>query len=228
MDARAFLSRVKLNVDAGAVHEAQQALWEVLDEAKKRSLPATPSALDKLYRYSVPKLSPDGSCTLREELEPEPYDLSTALGGRSTLTSLSLMTLRALLDAAFAATAANWLGVYQVRGERLVKLASRGDPSRAEFPLTADFEARSTNVRVARSGVAARIDDVTAHQQAGGAYYECDPLVRAELCVPMLGADGKVAGIIDAEAHATGHFDARRAAMVAALALEAAAHLPVT
>ncbi len=82
MDARTFLSQVKLVVDAGAVREAQQSLWAVLDEAKKRSLPATPSALDKLYLFTVPKLSPDGSCTLHEELDPTPWDLSRALGGR--------------------------------------------------------------------------------------------------------------------------------------------------
>ena len=226
MDARTFLSQVKLDVDAGAVREAQQALWAVFDEAKKRSLPATPSALDKLYLFTVPKLSPDGSCTLHEELDPTPWDLSRALGGRSPVTSFTLLTLRALVEATHAATGAAWLGLYQVRGDRLVKLAYCGDPSRAEFPLTAEFETKSTNVRVTRSGVAAHLRDVAAHRAAGGAYYECDPQVRSELCVPVLDAAGKVAGLVDAEARAVAHFTPPRVAMVAALALEAAAHLP--
>ena len=226
MDARAFLSQVKLDVDAGAVREAQQQLWAVLDEAKKSSLPATPSALDKLYLFKVPKLSPDGSCSLHEEFDPTPYDLSRTLGGRSPTTSFTLLTLRALVEAAHASTGAAWLGLYQVRGDRLVKLAYCGEPSRAEFPLTADFEARSTNVRVTRSGVASHLADVAAHREAGGAYYECDPQVRSELCVPVLDAAGKVTGLVDAEARALAHFNAQRAAMVAALALEAAAHLP--
>jgi putative methionine-R-sulfoxide reductase with GAF domain len=226
MDVRAFLSRVELELDAGAVREAQQALWGALDDAKKSSLPATPSALDKLYLFKVPKLSPDGSCSLHEELDPTPYDLSRVLGGRSPQTSFTLLTLRALVEAAYAATGAAWLGLYQVRGDRLVKLAYRGDPSRAEFPLTAGFEAKSTNVRVTRSGVAAHIADVAAHREAGGAYYECDPKVRSELCVPVLDAAGKVTGLVDAEARDVAHFNPQRAAMVAALALEAAAHLP--
>lgn len=226
MDARSFLSRIKLDVDAGAVREAQQALWGVLDEAKKKSLPATPSALDKLYLFKVPKLSPDGSCSLHEELDPTPYDLSRALGGRSSQTSFALMTLRALVEAAFAATGASWLGAYQARDGKLVKLAYCGDPSRAEFPLTEDFEQKSTNVRVARSGIAAVIPDVPAHQQSGGAYYECDPNVRSELCIPLLDAAGKVTGIIDAEARAVAHFNPQRSAMVAALALEISSHLP--
>lgn len=226
MDARSFLSRVKLDVDAGAVREAQQELWAVLDEAKKRSLPATPSALDKLYLFTVPKLSPDGSCTLHAELDPTPYDLSRALGGRSPVTSFTLLTLRALVEATHAATGAAWLGLYQVRGARLVKLAAVGAPSRAEFPLTAEFETKSTNVRVARSGIAAAITDVAAHRSAGGAYYECDPTVRSELCVPVLDAAGKVAGLIDAEARELAHFTPQRAALIAALALEAGAHLP--
>ena len=41
MDARSYLTKVSLSVDLSAVREAQQVLWDILDEAKKASLPAT-------------------------------------------------------------------------------------------------------------------------------------------------------------------------------------------
>ncbi len=226
MDAPSYLSRAALDVDASAVHEAQQTLWGILEEAKKQSLPATPSALNALYQYRVPKLSPDGTCSLHGALDPVPYDLSRVLGGRSVQNSFSLLTLDALVEAVHQSAQLAWLGVYQVRGEVLVKLAWRGSDSRAEFPLTDDFEKRSTNVRVARSGTASLVNDVRAHVAKGGAYYECDPKVQAELCVPIFEPDGRLVGIVDAEALQPGHFSPARIALVSSLAVEAPSHLP--
>lgn len=226
MDARSYLSRAGLVADVGAVREAQQQLWGILEEAKKQSLPATPSALNGLYQYRVPKRSPDGSCSLHGELDPVPYDLGQALGGRSVQTSFALLTLDALIDAVHRDTGVSWLGVYQVRGEALVKLAWRGAGSRAEFPLTDDFEKKSTNVRVTRSGKASVVHDVRAHLAAGGAYYECDPQVQSELCVPCFDANGHVVGIVDAEDTKTDTFTPARIAAVVSLALEVSTHLP--
>lgn len=226
MDARSYVSRAALEVDAGAVLEAQQTLWGILEEAKKQSLPATPSALNALYQYRVPKLSPDGSCSLHQELDPVPYDLSRVLGGRSVQNSFALLTIDALVESVHQSADVAWLGVYQVRGETLVKLAWRGSDSRAEFPLTDDFEKRSTNVRVARSGKASLVNDVRAHVAKGGAYYECDPKVQSELCVPIFDGNGRVVGIVDAEAVQPGHFSAARIALVSSLAFEAPSHLP--
>lgn len=230
MDLPDYLTRSGLSVSAHAVRAAQTSLWDVLDEARKASMPATPTALSKLYTYPVPRLSEDGTCSLPGDLAEKPYDLSDVLGGRSLHNTLSLMVLSGFLDRAVGETGLHWVGAYQAverrSGSMLIKLASRGNPSRAEFPLTNDFARRSTNVTVALSGKAVIIADVQAHAKAGGAYYECDPAVRAEACVPVLSRAGAVVGIIDAEHHEPNAFDETRLGWLVALALELVQHLP--
>ena len=230
MDARSYLTRVGLTVDVAAVREAQQALWAILEEAKKASLPATPSALNALYTYRVPKLSPDGSCSLHAELDPTPYDLSKVLGGRSVQNSFALITLDALVESVHQQTGCDWLGLYQRRelpgGPALVKLAYRGVDSRPEFPLTEAFAKTSNNVSVARSGKALVIQDLKAHVAGGGAYYECDPKVQSEACLPLLDPNGKVIGLLDAESTKLSHFTPERLAMLVSLATETTSHLP--
>lgn len=230
MDARSYLTKTGLTVDVSAVREAQQVLWGLLDEAKKASLPATPTALNGLYQYQVPKLSPDGTCSLHEELDPTPYDLGRVLGGRSVQTSFALLTLDALVESVQEQTGADWLGLYQVRalpsGPTLVKLAYRGAASRPEFPLTEAFAQRSNNAAVALSGKARVIPDVAAHRASGGAYYECDPKVRSEVCLPVLDANGKVVGLLDAESTKQGYFTPQRLALLVSLATECPSHLP--
>lgn len=231
MELASAIARCSLVLSESAVREAQAALWSVLDEARKASIPATPKALDRLYTYAVPRLSPDGTCSLPGDLAETPYDLGEVLGGRVMHNTLSLMVVAGFLERVVAETKLDWVGVYQLRDRRagptLVKLGSRGKPSRAEFPVTADFEKRSTNVTVARSGKAVVIADTEAHRAAGGAYYECDAAVRSEACVPVYSRAGEVIGIVDAEHHSTNAFDERRLAFVAALAFELPQHLPL-
>jgi putative methionine-R-sulfoxide reductase with GAF domain len=230
MELSEYVSRAGVGGAEPAARDAQRQLWAVLDEARKASIPATPTALNRLYTYRVPKLSADGTCSLVDQLEEKPYDVAEALGGRGMRNTLSLMVLGGFLDACVEHTGLKWVGVYQVRarpaGPALVKLAARGAPSRAEFPLTADYEARSNNVAVARRGKGLVIQDVQAHVQAGGAYYECDPKVRSEACLPVFARDGSVCGIVDAEHDTVGAFDEARLGWVVALANEVTAHLP--
>ncbi|MDP1825887.1 MAG: GAF domain-containing protein [Archangium sp.] len=230
MDARSYLTKVGLSVDVAAVREAQQALWAILEEAKKASLPATPSALNALYTYKVPKLSADGTCSLHAELDPTPYDLSKVLGGRSVQNSFSLLTLDALVESVAQQSAADWLGLYQRRdlaaGPTLVKLAYRGVESRPEFPLTEAFARTSNNAAVALDGKARVVQDVRAHVAGGGAYYECDPKVQAEVCLPLLDPNGKVIGVLDAESTKASHFTPERLALLVSLATEVTSHLP--
>ena len=91
----------------------------------------------------------------------------------------------------------------------LVKLAYVGRPSRAIFPLNSLFHTISNNSWVAMEGRPKLIQDVAAYD---GPYYACDGDVQSELCAPILGDDGAVLGIIDAESFQKGHFDAQRAA----------------
>ena len=228
MEPRDYLAKSKLQADASLVRDCQRQLWGVLEDARHRSLPAIPSAMDRYYRFKVPKLAPDGSCSLPGELEAEPYDLAAALGGRDPRMTAVLLTLDSFIDFVAKKTEASWLGVYQARatkGPALVKLGSKGKPSRAEFPLAADFAKKSNNVAVAMSGVAVLISDVKAHRAAGGAYYECDPKTQSELCLPIYDRGG-VIGVVDAEHEQAGHFTPERQGWLVALALELPAVLP--
>lgn len=187
--------------------------------------------LDTLYAYPVPMLSENGTCSLIEELAPEPYDIAPILGGRSDANTRKLLLLNQLVEHATQLTGADWLGIYQSRPNKLtdavlVKLAYRGRPSRAEFPLNATFATGSTNASVGLSGYAKVIDDVAAHTAAGGAFYVCDEEVQSEVCMPVLDEDGKVLGIIDAEAAPKAFFNSSRLVTLVAMALVIPALLP--
>jgi putative methionine-R-sulfoxide reductase with GAF domain len=194
----------------------------------------TPMAVsnEALYRYEVPLISEDGSCSLIDEMNPVPYDLAGILGGENEANTRKLKLLNILVTRATMVTGADWVGIYQQRinplGNRvLVKLAYRGRPSRAEFPLTAEFANGSTNSAVGLSGQARLIDDVAAFTAEGGGFYVCDDAVQSEICVPILDpADGKVLGIIDAEASPKAFFNADRQSAIVAMALVAPALLP--
>jgi L-methionine (R)-S-oxide reductase len=186
---------------------------------------------DALYRYQVPKLSEDGSCSLIEEMDPVLYDLANQLGGENEVTTRKLKLLNILVTRATMVTGTDWVGIYQRRrnaagGEVLVKLAYRGRPSRAEFPLNVEFAKGSTNSTVGLSGQAKVIDDVAEYTAQGGGFYVCDDAVQSEICVPILDSDGKVIGIIDAEASPKTFFTAERQSAIVAMALVAANILP--
>lgn len=219
---RAYLREQRLPLQPDAVQVAALTLTAVL-AVEKPLLAADP------FCYPVPKLGENGACSLVDELADAPYDLSPWFGGRTAAAHRALTDLSALLDSTNHQIGADWLGIYAVRGSgddaRLVKLAYRGRPSRAEFPLTEAFAEVSNNSRVGLSGWGVVIDDVAAWRALGGSYYTCDPAVQSEVCLPVLDAEGRVLGIIDAEAGAPGYFDAGRLDWLAALALVLAAPL---
>ena len=213
---QAYLDAVGLSLPASTLALALDRLTAALP-GLPRSAPAD------LYRYPVPKLGEGGSCSLVDEMDDTPYSVAGWLGGESAAAAAVLTQLQALVEATLQAAPADWLGVYcrfeQDGLPRLVKLAYRGLPSRGEFPLTEDFALFSNNSRVGLSGRAAIVADVAAWQAAGGAYYECDPKVQSEVCLPVLGADGRVVGILDAEDARPGFFGEAEQAALAALAL---------
>lgn len=187
---------------------------------------------DALYRYEVPLISEDGSCSLIDEMDPAPYDLARILGGENDANTRKLKLLNIMVTRATMVTGADWVGIYQQRinptGNRvLVKLAYRGRPSRAEFPLNAEFAKGSTNSSVGLSGQAKLIDDVAVYTAEGGGFYVCDDAVQSEICVPIFDtAVGNVIGIIDAEASPKAFFNADRQSAIVAMAMVAAALLP--
>jgi len=186
---------------------------------------------DALYRFEVPRLSEDGSCSLIDEMDPVMHDLALSLGGENESTTRKLKMLNIMVTRTMMVTGTDWVGIYQRRrnasgSEILAKLAYRGRPSRAEFPLNAEFAKGSTNSSVGLSGQAKVIDDVAAYTAEGGGFYVCDDAVQSEICVPSLDDGGNVLGIIDAEASPKGFFNADRQAAIVALALVTPALLP--
>lgn len=218
----AYLKEQSLPLDKVELQIAALTLGAVLSVDK-------PAPRTDLFRYPVPLLSDDGACSLVDELAAEPYDLSPLFGGESAEARGALNDLHALVDSTNSRVGADWLGIYRAIGSkeqaRLVKLAYRGAPSRAEFPLTEGFAAGSNNSRVGLTGWGVVIDDVAVWRDMGGSYYECDPKVKSEVCLPVLDEEGVVLGIIDAESAEAGFFTAERQVWLAALALVLASPL---
>lgn len=189
-----------------------------------------PADVAALYAYRVPELGENGACSLPDQLADDPYDLAATLGGISAETSIRLATLQRLVAQLSSETGAGWLGIYQARaltsGPALVKLAYTGKPSRAEFPLTAEFAQHSNNSAVGLSGLGRIIDHVDSYVAEGGAYYTCDAEVQSEACLPLFGADGALVGIIDAEDNRPGFFRAQVLERLIALCLVTPGSLP--
>jgi L-methionine (R)-S-oxide reductase len=186
---------------------------------------------DTLYTYRVPLLGENGACSIIDEMAPTPYDLAPILGGRSETTSRKLKLLNQLVEHATQMSGADWFGIYQARANPmahrvLVKLAYRGRPSRAEFPLNKEFAEGSTNSTVGLDGSARVIDDVVAYTSEGGGFYVCDDKVQSEACVPLFDEAGNIVGIIDTEAEPKNFYNADRMAVVIAAALVAPSLLP--
>lgn len=215
----------QIETHAGEVSLAIADLIEAMAE------PVAIGDADSLYTYRVPMLSEDGSCSIVDELAPVPYDLTGILGGRTEQSTRRLALLERVVERVQETTGCDWVGVYQRRrtpagGEVLVKLSYVGRPSRAEFPLTPEFAAGSTNSTVCLTGRALVIDDVKRHVEGGAGFYVCDGEVQSEACVPILDETRRVLGIVDAEAKPLAFFGPARLAVVAALALVAPAVLP--
>ncbi|WP_235445514.1 MULTISPECIES: GAF domain-containing protein [Gulbenkiania] len=211
-----YLREQGLKLDLADVQVAALTLKAVLDADKP-----DPSA--NLFRYPVPRLSDDGACSLVDELAPEPFDLAPLFGGETLEARTLLASLNALVHSTQHQIGADWLGIYVRAGEgetkRLVKLAYQGLPSRAEFPLTEAFAEGSNNSRVGLTGWGVLIDDVAVWRAEGGGYYECDPKVRSEVCLPVVDAAGRVLGIIDAESATPAFFTPEKQAWLTALAV---------
>lgn len=181
---------------------------DYLDEYVTRLESAARQRISKnLTSYPIPKLSPGGVCSLPMEMEPKEFDLTPFFSGS---VSGQLQPFYSITSWLKEATESDWAGVYGIYdgpqvpslGEDhpplLLKLAYDGKPSRGWFPLSAEYAKRSNNVTATLRGKAVLVNDVKAHLADGGSYYECDPLVQSELCLPIY-HDQKVVGLIDLE-----------------------------
>jgi len=212
----------------GHEEEIALAIADFLEAMSEKVAIDDPSSL---YAYPIPMLSEDGTCSVPGEMAPVAYDLAGILGGRSEQATRRLALLERLVERAQETTGSDWVGIYQRRMNTaglavLVKLSYVGRASRAEFPLTQEFAAGSTNSTVGLTGRALVIDDVKNHVESGGGFYVCDDDVRSEACLPLLDEGGNVVGIVDAEAKPRSFYSPVRLANLAALAIVAAAVLP--
>ncbi len=224
MSIQTYLARCDVQPDTISAEFYQQ----VADY--QQQLNALTPASKVQWQFRVPELGEGGSCSLFGQLADEHYDLRLILGGQTDANQQLLAKVTAVVQFYQAQSASHWFGVYQRRnnpaGETvLVKLAYFGAESRAEFPLTAEFAAISNNSTVGLSGQGRIINDVAAYLAKGGEYYTCDPKVQAEACLPLIGADGAVIGIIDSEAFTQNLFHGKELALLVAVALTLSALL---
>ncbi len=163
---------------------------------------------------------------------------------RKHATAVALFRLNRVVELLHTETQSDWTGIYvkhtchPERGPKvavegspahachqsptLIKLAYRGRPSRAEFPLTSEFAAHSNNSTVGLNGKAVLVNNVETHLAEGKPYYECDASVQSELCLPIFSSRhpepvegspahaGDVIGIIDLESFHANHFTDER------------------
>lgn len=200
------------------IAQKQQQLTDYL--TKTTLQPAT-------WHYLIPELGEGGACSLFGKLQDTPFSLRDHLAQNA---EPSLQVLQSLVHYVQMHTAIDWCGIYQKRpinGQvQLIKLAYFGAPSRPLFPLNKEFAALSNNVQVGLFAKASIINNVEHYIAQGGQYYTCDPKVKAESCLPILSANGEVLGIVDAEAFTLDVFTKELQALLVAVCLVAAQHLP--
>ena len=171
-----------------------------------------------VFSYRVPVSLEDGACSASKDLDPTPFDLASFLSISSDASlrsraSESLSRLYWLVGQLMTRTRVDWLGVYAlVRPASpaepfLVKLAYSGRPSRAIFPLNDLYKSISNNSWSTMEGKPRLIQAVRTYD---GPYYACDANVNSELCVPLLDSEGRVVGLVDAEAFGENHFTPER------------------
>jgi len=216
------LAELATPVFTAAVAEQQQALQQYLQQAADTAVN---------WQYQVPELGEGGACSLFGVLAAEPYDLTAILGGQTAANRQALSKLSQITAFYQQQAGVAWFGIYQARqnpaGEAvLVKLSYFGAPSRAEFPLTAEFAAISNNSTVGLSGKARVINSVASYLQQGGEYYTCDPKVQAEACLPLYAQSGRILGIVDAEDFQPEVFNPQALALLVAVCLTIPDYLP--
>ncbi len=183
----------------------------------------------ELYTYFIPKLTPDGSCSITEELQGLPYNLAETFGlsyDCKTLQTHSqtvrLWHLKNIVRNLYKQTQVDWLGIYRKtknkKGQEiLLKESYIGSPSRPEFPLTKKFARYSNNSTVGLTGKAIIVENVTTY---AGPYYKCDGKVRSEFCLPIINTDNQIIGIIDAESFKENYFTSKLLLQIAKVAFE--------
>jgi len=111
----------------------------------------------------------------------------------------------------------DWVGVYLLEGEMLVLGPFRGQPTEHDRISLGDGVCGS----VATTGRTENVPDV--RNRTG--HIACDINTRSELVAPIVGRDGRVAGVLDVDSNALNAFGEREIALIeeAAAAIAAGA-----
>ena len=102
----AYLRTAGLESIVGRESDVERGVRDLLEAMTEKV------ALDQaasLYTYPVPMLTPDGTCSVVDELAPVPYDLTGILGGRSEQTTRRLALLSRLVERVRETTGADWM-----------------------------------------------------------------------------------------------------------------------
>lgn len=223
MQLKQYLKLAQIELDSDVLDQSVTNYIHEFHGIASKDIPIGKEAI--LYSYEVPKIIPNGSCSIFNTPDTEYYDLTEILGGRNQNTTRKLAILNKLVTQTAIAMSVDWLGIYQRRtkydgSDLLVKLAYRGALSRAEFPLTEEFAAQSNNSTVGMNGVARIINDITEYIKVGEPYYNCDPRVKAEACLPLFArSSNRIEGIVDAESWQTDFFSNQTIAPLLALCI---------
>jgi GAF domain-containing protein len=103
----------------------------------------------------------------------------------------------------------NWAGFYFLQGDELVLGPFQGKPACVRIPVGRGV--CGTAVAAARSQL---VPDVHAFP----GHIACDAASRAEIVVPLVGADGTIFGVLDIDSPEPGRFDAEDLAGLEVLA----------
>jgi GAF domain-containing protein len=98
-----------------------------------------------------------------------------------------------------ALPALNWLGFYFLRGDTLVLGPFQGKPACVRIAV-----GRGVCGTAAATRATQRIDNV--HEFPG--HIACDSASNSELVVPLIGADGRLVGVLDIDSPRPGRFTA--------------------
>src|SRR5258708_29569134 len=99
----AYLRAAGLESLVGREESVERAIRDLMEAMEDKVAVLDPSSL---YSYLVPMLTPDGTCSIVDELAPVPYDLAAILGGRSGQTTPRPAPLQPLLQPLQETTAA--------------------------------------------------------------------------------------------------------------------------
>ena len=103
----------------------------------------------------------------------------------------------------------NWAGFYRNVGDQLVLGPFQGRPACVRIPFGEGVCGTAAAIRQVQ-----RVDDVNAFP----GHIACDSASRSELVVPIVGADGVLAAVLDLDSPTPARFDAADEAGCAALA----------